>query len=286
MSDVPTTFARRHAKAESDFSPAKRAVTTGQVDCGLIIINQNESISGRLPKQLLPKIKDFLQTQQPIDLKINQNRVCPHPNSSVGHLSRAFIPLLRGQQLYGWREREYRWQDPGNRNLIPFVISIWSGSHQPCALLWVRYEQCYGDFLQFCRILPETAVRVGSVVVTVPPSLQRLAQSSFPHIVFQPEETAPPADTWISLMSLPDRLQWIPPEEAPLPYLQVDPPLPARQPHSKTPVRRIGWVSAGNPEHFNDRHRSLGPEYLGQFRLPASIQAFWVQPDGRATFLL
>jgi hypothetical protein len=109
----------------------------------------------------------------------------------------------------------------------------------------------------------------------------RLAQSSFPQIEFQPEETASPADTWVGLLSLPERLQWIPPEEAPLPYLQVDPPLPSRQPHPKAPIRRIGWVSAGNPEHFNDRNRSLGPESFGQFRLPASIQAFRVQPDTR-----
>ena len=82
-------------------------------------------------------------------------------------------------------------------------------------------------------------------------------------------------------MSLPDRLQWIPPEEAPLPYLQVDPPLPARQRHPKATIRKIGWVSAGNSEHLNDRNRSLTPESLGPFHLPASIQAFRVQPDTR-----
>ena len=40
-------------------------------------------------------------------------------------------------------------------------------------------------------------------------------------------------------------------------------------------------MSAGNPEHFNDRNRSLDSESLSQFRLPASIQAFRVQPDTR-----
>ena len=98
---------------------------------------------------------------------------------------------------------------------------------------------------------------------------------------FQPEETAPTADKWVSLMSLPDRLQWISPEEAPPPCLPVDRPLPARQRLPKAPIRRIGWVSAGNPEHFNDRNRSRGPKSLGKFRLPASIQAFRVQPDAR-----
>ena len=109
----------------------------------------------------------------------------------------------------------------------------------------------------------------------------RLTESSFPQMKFQPEETALPAYTRISLMSLPDRLQWIPPKKSPPPYLQVDPPLSSRQCDPKAPVRRIGWVSAGNPEHFNDRNRSLGPQSPGQFRLPASIQSFRVQPDTR-----
>jgi hypothetical protein len=52
----------------------------------------------------------------------------------------------------------------------------------------------------------------------------RLTESSFPQMKFQPEETALPADTRISLMSLPDRLQWIPPKKSPPPYLQVAPP--------------------------------------------------------------
>ena len=40
-------------------------------------------------------------------------------------------------------------------------------------------------------------------------------------------------------------------------------------------------MSAGNPEHFNDRNRSLDSESLSQFRLPALIHAFRVQPDAR-----
>ena len=127
----------------------------------------------------------------------------------------------------------------------------------------------------------ETSARPVPEALTPRVNTLRLTESSFPQMKFQPEETSLPADTRISLMSLPDRLQWMPPTKSPPPYLQVGPPLPARQPYPKAPIRRIGWVSAGNPEHFNDRNRSLGPESLGQFHLPASIQAFRVQPDNR-----
>ena len=270
------------SEAESCFAEAKQAISGGQLELGLDLLNQTESLAGPLPQILLTRVNALRQARLwPEALRRSRELISTHPNSTDAHLALGFIHLLQGQWLDGWREREWRWQHPGFRNLIPAGIPIWNGATQPDARLWIRCEQGFGDFLQFCRLLPQAAARVGSVVVTVPPSLQRLAQASFPQIAFQPEETAPTADTWISLMSLPDRLQWIPPEEAPPPYLQVNPPLRARHRHPKAPIQRIGWVSAGNPEHFNDRNRSLGPESFSQFRLPASIQAFRVQPDTR-----
>ena len=272
----------QRSEAESRFAQAKQAVLRGQLELGLDLLNQTEALAGPLPQILLTRVNALRQARLwPEALLRSRELLSTHPNSTDAHLALGFIHLLQGQWLDGWREREWRWQHPGFRNLIPDGIPIWNGALQPDAQLWIRCEQGFGDFLQFCRLLPQAAARVGSVVVTVPPSLQRLAQSSFPEIEFQPEETAPTVDTWISLMSLPDRLQWIPPEDAPPPYLQVDPPLPARQGYPTAPIRRIGWVSAGNPEHFNDRNRSLDSESLSQFRLPASIQAFRVQPDAR-----
>jgi hypothetical protein len=270
------------SEAESCFTEAKQAISSGQLELGLHLLNQTESLAGPLPQILLTRVNALRQARLwPEALRRSRELLNTHPNSTDAHLALGFIYLLQGQWLDGWREREWRWQHPGFRNLIPAGIPIWNGSPQPEARLWIRCEQGFGDFLQFCRLLPHAATRVGSVVVTVPPSLQRLAQASFPQIEFHAEGTPPNVDVWISLMSLPDRLQWIPPEEAPPPYLQVARPLPSRQRYPKAPILRIGWVSAGNPEHFNDRNRSLGPESFGQFRLPASIQAFRVQPDTR-----
>ena len=274
--------AGHRSEAESCFSEAKQALLRGHLELGLDLLNQTEALAGPLPQILLTRVNALRQARLWSEaLRRSRELLSTHPNSTDAHLALGFIHLLQGQWLNGWREREWRWQHPGFRNLIPDGIPIWNGTLQPEARLWIRCEQGFGDFLQFCRLLPQASARVGSVVVTVPPSLQRLAQSSFPQIEFQPEETAPPADTWISLMSLPDRLQWIPSEDAPPPYLRVDPPLPVRQGYPRAPIRRIGWVSTGNPEHFNDRNRSLGPEFLCQFRLPASIQAFRVKPDAR-----
>ena len=272
----------QRSEAESCFAQAKQAVLRGQLELGLDLLNQTEALAGPLPQILLTRVNALRQARRwPEALRRSRQLLNTHPNSTDAHLDLGFIHLLQGQWLDGWREREWRWQHPGFRNLIPAGIPIWDGALQPDARLWIRCEQGFGDFLQFCRLLPQAAARVGSVVVTVPPSLQRLAQASFPEVEFQSEATVPTADTWISLMSLPDRLQWIPPEDSPPPYLRVNPTLPARQGYPTAPIRRIGWVSAGNPEHFNDRNRSLDSESLSQFRLPASIQAFRVQPDAR-----
>ena len=47
-----------------------------------------------------------------------------HPISTDAHLALGFIHLLQDHWLVGWREREWRWQHPGFRNLIPPVIPI------------------------------------------------------------------------------------------------------------------------------------------------------------------
>ncbi len=274
--------AGHRSEAESCFSEAKQALLRGQLELGLDLLNQTEALAGPLPQILLTRVNALRQARRwPEALRRSRELLSTHPNSTDAHLALGFIHLLQGQWLDGWREREWRWQLPGFRNLIPAGIPIWNGALQPDARLWIRCEQGFGDFLQFCRLLPQAAARVGSVVVTVPPCLQRLAQLSFPQIEFQPEETALPADTWVSLMSLPDRLRWIPSDTAPPPYLRTHPTAPARLGHLGAPIRKIGWVSAGNPDHFNDHNRSLSPECLGGFRLPPSIQAFRVQPDAR-----
>ena len=279
---LASTAARLHSELETCFAGAKQAISQGHFESALSLLDQTEALAGPLPRLLLTRVNTLRQARLwPEALLRARELLATHPNSTEAHLALGFIHLLRGQWLDGWREREWRWQHPGFRTLIPPGIPIWDSRPKPDAQLWIRCEQGYGDFLQFCRLLPDAAARVGSVVVTVPACLQRLAQASFPKIEFQLETDPPTADAWISLMSLPDRLQWTPPDTAPPPYLRTNNPGFARPRDAGGPIRRIGWVSAGNPDHFNDHNRSLSPEGLGGFRLPPSIQAFRVQPDAR-----
>jgi hypothetical protein len=281
---LASTGVRPHSEAETCFAEAKQAISQGHFESALSLLDQTEALAGPLPRLLLTRVNTLRQARHWSEALLRARELsATHPNSTEAHLALGFIYLLQGLWLDGWREREWRWQQPGFRNLIPAGIPIWDGTSQPDARLWIRCEQGYGDFLQFCRLLPNAAARVGSVVVTVPACLQRLAQASFPKIEFQLETNSPTADTWISLMSLPDRLQWTPPDTAPPPYFRTNHTGSACPRDAGGPIRRIGWVSAGNPDHFNDHNRSLSPECLRGFRLPPSIQAFRVQPDARFT---
>jgi hypothetical protein len=276
------TSPRRTAEVEHLFSAAKEAVSLGHFDQGLALLDQAESLAGPLPQLGLTRVNTLRQARRwPEAVTWCRALLGHHPNNTEAHLALGFIHLLQGQWLEGWREREWRWLLSDFRTLIPPQMPIWEGSHQPRTRLWVRCEQGFGDFLQFCRLLPLAAARVGSVVVTVPPSLLRLARSSLAPIDVVPEGATPKADAWVSLMSLPDRLQWIPPETAPAPYLQIQPSDSSTRPERLGPIRRIGWVSTGNPNHFNDRNRSLNAEALAEFRLPASVTAYRVQPEAR-----
>jgi hypothetical protein len=67
----------------------------------------------------------------------------------------------------------------------------------------------------------ETSARPLPQPLTPRVNTLRLTQFSFLQMEFQPEETALPADIWNSLISLRDRLQWIPPKESPPHFHQV-----------------------------------------------------------------
>ena len=284
----PAVFAPGHpadprVRAEACFVWAKKALNDGDYDLSLRLLNQAEALAGPLPQLLATQVNVLRQARAWMEaLRRCQQLLELHPNSTDAHLALGFILLLQGRWLEGWREREWRWQHPGFRSLLPRLLPVWDGGRQPGRRLWVQCEQGFGDFLQFCRLLPEVASRVGSLVVTVPKALQALAQASFPQIEFQADASASPsADAWVSLMSLPDRLGWIPPEIPPVPYLHVAGTNPLRRYVEKKPVRRLGWVSAGNPDHFNDRNRSLNANALDGFELPPTVTAFRVQPDTR-----
>ena len=130
----PTSSKSQGSEAESCFAEAKQALLRGQLELGLDLLNQTEALAGPLPQILLTRVNALRQARLWLEARRRSRQLLnTPPNSTDAHLALGFIHLLQGQWLDGWREREWRWQHPGFRNLIRAGIPIWDGLHQPNA---------------------------------------------------------------------------------------------------------------------------------------------------------
>ena len=112
--------ARHRSEAKSCFAAAKQALLRGQIELKLDLLNQTEALAGPLPQILLTRVNALRQARLwPEALRRSRELLNTHPNSSDTHLALGFIHLLQDHWLDGWREREWRWQHPGFRNMIP-----------------------------------------------------------------------------------------------------------------------------------------------------------------------
>jgi tetratricopeptide (TPR) repeat protein len=183
----------------------------------------------------------------------------PYPEAEA---ARAMALLLAGDFERGWPAYEHR-------QLVPPPAAQgrppWRGG-EPMAgktvLVWA--EQGLGDTIQFSRYAPLLAAQGARVVLQVQPPLPPLLKRLEGVDVIGTDQTPPPFDRHVPLMSLPlafgTRL-----ESIPLPAALA--PEPAKveawsQRLGPTARKRIGLVWSGAPGHRNDRHRSLPLERL------------------------
>jgi hypothetical protein len=189
--------------------------------------------------------------------------------------------LLRGGDFSaGFPEYECRWQS-GVLTPSPHAAARpqWRGETVPeGTTILLHAEQGFGDTLQFFRYFSLLSARGANVLVEVQPALKPL----FPG-VFARGETLPPFDLQCPMMSLPlafsTRIENIPP---PLPLAVPADRRAAFASLGEAGARRVGIAWSGNPEHPNDRGRSIP---LAQFReiLDAPrCRFFLLQPELRA----
>jgi Flp pilus assembly protein TadD len=193
----------------------------------------------------------------------NARALAVAPELPQAHLNQAMLHLLRGDFARGLPEFEWRWRDPqlaaARRE---FAVPQWRGDEDVAGkTLLIHAEQGLGDTLQFVRYAPLVAGRGARVVLEVQPSLRALVASVPGGVqVLARGEALPPIDLHCPLLSLPlafgTRLDTIP---AATPYLCADPArIQAWQQRLGPPAGvRIGLVWSGNPDHNNDRNRSL-----------------------------
>ena len=177
-------------------------------------------------------------------------------------LSKAMIPLLRGDLARGWPLYEARRRTDPDGGPRALRRPPWLGDTplQGRTIL-VHAEQGLGDTIQFCRYAALLAERGARVILHVQePLLGLLKGLQGVDVLLAQGQTPPPFDLHCPLLSLPlalgATLETIPAQRA---YLAPRPDkvqawAAALGPRTRP---RIGLAWSGRAEHNNDRSRSL-----------------------------
>jgi tetratricopeptide (TPR) repeat protein len=174
------------------------------------------------------------------------------------------LDLATGNFAAGWAGYEHRQSSCG---MVEGQAPLLRPGEDPRGLcIALHAEQGLGDTLQFCRYARLLAQRGARVLLVVPPPLHRLLGALAPGVeVYTTGDFVPAFDRQCRLLSMAylsqTRLDSVP---AQVPYLQAPAEslerwrarLPAALP-GQARALRIGLAYSGNPEHGNDRHRSL-----------------------------
>ena len=181
------------------------------------------------------------------------------PDDRHTRANTALCRLLIGDFHRGWEGFEWR----GSASDRPDLRRpLWLGK-EPLAgksiLLWA--EQGLGDTIQFSRFAKRVAAQGARVLLSVPTTLE-LLMASLDGVSRVLKNGEPLADTdyYCPLPSLPLAFDIdLPDIPAERQYLHADPRRVAAWAQKLGPRRlpRIGLVWSGNPEHRNDRNRSI-----------------------------
>ena len=175
--------------------------------------------------------------------------------------------LLKGDLAAGWRHYESRWESSLFKSEKKnFAQPHWDGSPLGDKTILLHSEQGIGDTLQFVRYAKLIAGQGGKLVLECQENLKSLLKK-MPEFdaVIAGGERHPAFDVQAPLLSLPHImgtvLETIPAE---VPYIRApENPKTAGAVSSLPGQLKIGLVWAGNPEHENDRNRSIPLEKFG-----------------------
>ena len=202
-----------------------------------------------------------------------------HPDSAPLEWQFAINCFYRGNWIRGLNHINSRQRLPNfPQGHSPEGVPLWQSGTEPRSPILLEPEQGLGDTIQFIRFIPELARRGHRVWLGCPKPLRTVLEG-FPGVERLLTNTAGAAESrcQLPLMSLPSRLG-IPDlsefsaHSLKAPRPKIDSPTEAA-PHAPG-RRRIGFVWRGNPQHKNDRRRSLPILEFAQ-HLPL-IHADWI----------
>lgn len=193
------------------------------------------------------------------------------PAEPAAEWNLGIVSLLRGELSDGWKGYERRFDVKGATPRRPFQTAVWNGEPLGGKSLLFHAEQGLGDTLQFIRYAPlfaslgaEVHVECQAALLPLLEGLEGVAQwhtASGPGV-----DHLPVMDFHLPMLSAPavanTTLSSIP---APAGYLRA----PDRERRRWTKMlgptgrrRRVGLCWAGNPNHKNDKNRSIPSELL------------------------
>lgn len=192
---------------------------------------------------------------------------------------KALLLLADGREAEGWPLYEARIGLPGWRHgHLP--QTPWDGSPLAGRSLLVHCEQGLGDAIQFYRFVPGL-YRQTKVVFSCLPRVAALfaAQPGCPPIITR-GRARQNTDLRCSIASLPFLLKVRSDDLPAEPYLTADPAKRQAWEARLPPGPRIGIVWSGNPEHLDDRNRSMTLRTLLTM-LPPGLTVLSLQKDPR-----
>ncbi|WP_034293727.1 tetratricopeptide repeat protein [Herbaspirillum sp. RV1423] len=220
------------------------------------------------------------------------------PNYLTAQHNLALGQLLAGDLKEGWANHESRLDVKERRYVYKLIhklfelIPKWDGtSSLKDKFILLMHEQGFGDSIQFVRYVHLLLEQGARVALHVKDPLARLFRSVSDQITLVREnDPIPPCDCAYVLMSLPhamgtDHVEDIPSYPS---YLSADPADSAKWAEkigllagNKSDLR-VGFVWAGNPEHGNDRKRSIPLDTFAPLFNTPGVKFFSIQ-KGPAT---
>ncbi len=194
------------------------------------------------------------------------------PDFAEVHWNAALVHLLRGNFEEGWPEYEWLWRRPEFSSRV-FAQPRWDGSPLAGRTILLFADHGLGDTIQFIRYAHLVREQGARVIVECPRLLLPLLGGfKGVDLLVAQGDPLPPHDWCAPLMGLPLHFrttsETIP---ATVPYLHADAALVEqwRRELAARPGFKIGITWQGNPDHVNDRRRSIP---LMEFASLAAVQ--------------
>lgn len=224
-------------------------------------------------------------------IEAGRQAVALDPESPEAHGNLGLAYLLQGDLREGWPEYAAMMRLRAHRYWFPYDARYprWDGGPFAGRRLLVTREQGFGDMIMMARFLPAVKARGGTLLVESPAELCSFFRSlgCVDEVLEWRSEPVDPArfDLYLPIMGLAPlfapALAALPPFE---PYVR---PAPERVQYWQRRFAgesrlRAGLVWAGNPEHNNDRNRSLSLAELAPLASCANVAFYSLQKGARA----